>query len=720
MGQVGDTHWLGTALDGSDIPIGTPVRVTYSFAPDGAQISGAFGFASLSNLFESMNDIYVNPSVWQPIFDEVLDRFEEISGVTFVYEPNDDGAEVYVFPGEWGSRGDIRFAGATIDGNSGRLGQGALPPIGDVVIDTGDNFFDDTSGNSLRLRNLLAHEIGHALGLVHVCPQDGTKVMEPTLNLGFDGPQHDEFRQVQYRYGDDFEPNDSPFAATDVGTIPVFGSAHLGPFSSPPVADSSRLSIRTAADQDYFRFTTSEAVTITITAQPLGRIYPLNAGTCGVTQTDCCTGGIIDSQSQADIGLEFIDTDGVTVIASATSQPAGAAEAIDQQVVLSAGDYYVRVFATNAPLETQMYELTIALFDPPNAPLRIFLPEGVPELTPAGLETDINVRIDPGDESLVPGSELLHYRVDGGAFVTLPLTSIGGMDYIATLPAASCGQTPEYFLSATGTINGITTQPPAGAASPFALILGQDIVELDDDFETDQGWTVQNDPQLLDGAWERGTPVGGGNRGDPPTDFDSSGQCYLTNPLDGNTDVDDGHTRLISPSFDLADGDTTISYAVWYRNDTGSDPNEDLFVVAISNDDGANWTPVQTLGPITQPGWVQNTFLVSDFVTPTASVRLRFEASDLINPSVVEAGVDAVRIVHRACIPPLWGDFDGDGDVDSVDYGRLADCWAGPLATPSPPPPATTSECLNAFDIDADDDVDAFDVGTFQTLFTGP
>lgn len=719
-GVIGHTHWLATTLDGGGIPIGTPVQITYSFAPDGASISAGYGFAGSSNLFASMNTIYGNPLAWRPIFDEVLDRFEEICGVTFVHEPNDDGALVYVFPGEWGTRGDIRFAGMSIDGNGSRLGQGAYPPIGDVVIDTGDSFFADTSSNSLRLRNLLTHEISHALGLSHACPQDGTKIMEPILNLGFDGPGHDDFRQLQRRYGDALEPNESLLDAANLGAIPIDGIASAGLFNPPQVADSSRLSIRSDADEDFFRFTISEAATVTITAQPLGRTYARDASTCGMTQMSCCAGGSSDSLNQADLGLELIDTDGVTVIVAATSQPVGAAEVVNQQVLLADGDYFVRVFATNTPAEVQLYDLTVEVFDPPVVPLRISLPNGAPELMPPGFDLAVDVQIKPGHETLILGSAQLFFRADGGAFASSPLISTNGLDYVATLPATSCGDTPEFYVSAAGSINGTKLQPPSGPAAPFSPFVGQDIVELDDDFETDQGWTVQNSPQLSDGAWQRGNPMGGGDRGDPPTDFDGSGKCFLTDPPDGNSDVDDGYTWLISPSFDLSDGDTNVSYAVWYRNDTGSNPGEDYFVVDISNDDGANWTPIQTLGPLTIAGWTQNTFLVSDFVTPSSAMRLRFEASDLINPSTVEAGVDAVRIVRRACIPPSFGDFDGDGDIDSVDYSHLVDCWGGPSATPSPPSPATQLECLSAFDVDADDDVDAFDAGGFQRFFTGP
>ena len=157
-------------------------------------------------------------------------------------------------------------------------------------------------------------------------------------------------------------------------------------------------------------------------------------------------------------------------------------------------------------------------------------------------------------------------------------------------------------------------------------------------------------------VWERGVPAGAGDRGDPTADGDGSGNCFVTDNVAGNSDVDDGSTILTSPLLDASVGsaqDAVLSYYRWYNNAVGASPQEDVFEMEISNDNGANWVPLETVGP-TGPevfgGWVKKQFLISDFIAPTSTMRVRFIASDLGEGSVVEAAVDGVEIQVVDCV----------------------------------------------------------------------
>jgi hypothetical protein len=63
-----------------------------------------------------------------------------------------------------------------------------------------------------------------------------------------------------------------------------------------------------------------------------------------------------------------------------------------------------------------------------------------------------------------------------------------------------------------------------------------------------------------------------------------------------------------------------------------------------------------------------------------------------------------------ACEAP--GDFDGDDDVDLVNFGQLHDCMTAPI------PGALGPGCC-FFDLELDDDVDLRDFRLFQLAFSG-
>ena len=198
-------------------------------------------------------------------------------------------------------------------------------------------------------------------------------------------------------------------------------------------------------------------------------------------------------------------------------------------------------------------------------------------------------------------------------------------------------------------------------------------ISFEDDFNSDLGWEVVAGAGT--GNWIRAVPSGNdGDRCDNASDADGSGMCYVS----GNAydeDIDDGSTTLTSPNMDGGQGGT-LRYARWYNNGyscDGADPQNDIFVVDISDDGGATWTELETVGPAggeVSGGWfnVEWDLAAIPGITPSDSIRLRFTASDLGDPSVVEAAVDAISIEQKYCDEvECPGDWNGDGVVNVDD-----------------------------------------------------
>ncbi|HEX4951822.1 MAG TPA: matrixin family metalloprotease [Thermoanaerobaculia bacterium] len=328
-------RWTSTATNGGGLSQGSPTTLTWSYVPDGTSIpsnpSLAGDATGPSNLFAWLNGLYGNFNTWHAFFVQVFDRWSQISGITYVYQPSDDGA---AFPqsgvssgasGALGVRGDVRISARTLGGPSGVLAFNFSPNSGDMVIDSADGYFNTTTNNSIRLRNTLGHEHGHGLGFTHSCPDDDTKLMEPAISTNFDGPQLDDLLAVQRQYGDPLENNDSSGAAT------------ILPGSSALVEG---IALDDNGDVDFFRFSVGSATQVTARAIPTGATY-LEGPQVGAS---CSAGTSFNTLTLNDLGVALLDTNGSTVLATSNVNPAGQAESVTFALP-AAGDYYVRVFA---------------------------------------------------------------------------------------------------------------------------------------------------------------------------------------------------------------------------------------------------------------------------------------------------------------------------------------------------------------------------------------
>jgi hypothetical protein len=263
------------------------------------------------------------------------------------------------------------------------------------------------------------------------------------------------------------------------------------------------------------------------------------------------------------------------------------------------------------------------------------------------------------------------------------MTPIDADSYLAEFPPTDCGAPVSFYVSIDADNGDTATLPGDAPATVFSAISATGVtVEFEDSFDTDLGWTVSGNAS--DGQWERGVP-NNGDRGDPSEDAEENGNgfCYVTdngNFGGTNTDVDNGSTVLTSPVLDAtAEGDQEayIAYYRWYSNTFGNAPLADVFVVDISNDGGSSWVNLETVGPggpEVSGGWIRKQFRISDFVTPTNNMRLRFNASDLGDGSVVEAAVDGFQVLYFECDEPVvLGDVNLDGVVNLLDVAPFVE-----------------------------------------------
>jgi hypothetical protein len=108
----------------------------------------------------------------------------------------------------------------------------------------------------------------------------------------------------------------------------------------------------------------------------------------------------------------------------------------------------------------------------------------------------------------------------------------------------------------------------------------------------------------------------------------------------------------------------------------GATPGTDTWVAQISADDGQTWVDIERTMQ-SSDDWIPLVFNVRDYVTPSATVRLRFLASDLGPGSLVEAAIDDVEFLDID--PTLNG-----AETSPIPAGlRLAQSYPNPVAAGS-------------------------------------
>ena len=192
-------------------------------------------------------------------------------------------------------------------------------------------------------------------------------------------------------------------------------------------------------------------------------------------------------------------------------------------------------------------------------------------------------------------------------------------------------------------------------ASPTATVEETMFVEpgFYDDFDLDQGWII-GDPSdtATDGIWERAQPEPSFSLGIISPDDDATpvgdGFAFVTEShvpgaWAGSSDVDGGQTTLLSPVFDGTSlTDLTLRYLRWFSNRA---PEQDIdeFRCDVSTDGGSSWINVETMA-VTNDAWGEVLIDLGAFLSPTATMQIRFQTEDVNLNTFVEAGVDDVSL----------------------------------------------------------------------------
>jgi hypothetical protein len=191
-----DAFVLGPTTPGKWGPpvFGTGATVTWSLMPTGTSCAPEAAGCTITALSDFL------PVGFQSALDAAFAAWSDVANLTFVQVP-DDGA---AFNGPTTS-GDLRLGGHPFDGPFGTLAHGFYPPIngstaaGDIHFDTSELWKLGFGGAGFDVFQVMAHELGHALGLDHTAVP--SSLMNPFYSEAFSGPQADDIAGMVFIYG---------------------------------------------------------------------------------------------------------------------------------------------------------------------------------------------------------------------------------------------------------------------------------------------------------------------------------------------------------------------------------------------------------------------------------------------------------------------------------------------------------------------------------------
>jgi hypothetical protein len=355
------------ATPGDGSAQGNPAVFSWSILPDGTRLasstsSSTFLTSEMVSTLDAAHDIAEEDQTesltnrpWFAGIAAGLELISKRSGITYVYEPNDDGANAYLYfgsdgteasPGVAGVRGDLRIGGVSGQSYGGVSSSSAGSVYHPELWLSVDKYPAVSS-----LQFLTSHEVMHCLGFSHSTVNGSSSLSSVTGSGGNGrGPQFDDICGLHRKYGDFYEKNggnDTRTSATDLSTLQINGHVigAVGPGESILIGDDADdvyvavdefdfISIDADDDTDFLKFTVEEDGEVTITLDPRGPTYTNY-------YTDS-TYSVIDivADELGDLAFNVYDADGV-LLQTVNDVGLGKSEVLETH--LSAGDYYAEI-----------------------------------------------------------------------------------------------------------------------------------------------------------------------------------------------------------------------------------------------------------------------------------------------------------------------------------------------------------------------------------------
>jgi subtilisin family serine protease len=195
-------------------------------------------------------------------------------------------------------------------------------------------------------------------------------------------------------------------------------------------------------------------------------------------------------------------------------------------------------------------------------------------------------------------------------------------------------------------VHDATQYPPGGGTG------NPPVTVFSDDFETATGWTTNagGTDTATTGQWERGDPAATSSGVALQLGTTTSGSNdlvtgRLAGASAGEADVDGGTTTIQSPAIALPSTGTLTLSANWYLAHLNNASSADFFRVRVVG--STNTVVFQQLGSAANRAGAWGTLSANLSAFAGQTVRIVVEAADASTASLIEAGVDDVRITQQ-------------------------------------------------------------------------